>query len=193
MTGEKANTFYIPMVSKTKQPEQDLLSQLLGPFAVLLLILMLAIGLQVFASRFDLNPLLEFSEKLPLLGKALTLNSLLDFQWHLLCIIGLLPAGIVWIRDKHVRVDFLFSQLNRRKQATIDLIGHFVFTLPFLIMSIPASWSFMMSAYNSGQGSTGNGLNDLFLVKATLPLGLTILALVVVWDVVRQVKGLRKP
>ena len=85
------------MASTTKQPERDLLSQLLAPFAVLVLILMVAIGIQVFASRFDLNPLLEFSEKLPLVGRALTLNSLLDFQWHLLCIIGLLPAGIVWV------------------------------------------------------------------------------------------------
>jgi len=153
---------------------------------------MLAIGIQVIGSGFDINPLVRFSEKQWFVGKAITLNSLLDLQWHLLCIIGLLPAGIVWLRDGHVRVDFLYSQFSNHKKSLVDLVGHCVFTLPFLFMSIPAAWEFMMSAYRSMQGSTGDGLNELFLIKATLPLGLGILALVVLWDMARLIKTMRR-
>lgn len=160
----------------------------LDAFAVLVLVLATAIGAQVLFSYFNINPVLQFSDPVFLFGQAITLNSLLDLQWHILCVIGLLPAGIVWLRNGHIRVDFFYARQTNRRQALIELVGHLIFTLPFLVMSIPAAWGFMMSAYRSGQGSANDGLNNLFLVKATLPLGLLLLAIIVAWDVLIQVR-----
>lgn len=164
--------------------------RLLSVLACLVVLLMAAITVQVVCSLVDLNPLLRFDQSLPWLGKAITLNSLLDLQWHLLAIVALLPAGLVWLRDGHIRVDFLYARQSDRAKAAVETIGHLVFTAPFLFLCTPAAWSFMMSAFRSGQGSRNDGLNDLFLIKATLPIGLGILALVLLFDVAMQVRRL---
>ena len=77
--------------------------------AAVLVLLMFAIVAQVLCSALDINPVWSTSTPVFLIGDAITLNSLLDFQWHLLVFVALLPAGILWIRDKHVRVDFIYS------------------------------------------------------------------------------------
>ncbi|SMF47689.1 Tripartite ATP-independent transporter, DctQ component [Tistlia consotensis] len=167
---------------------------LLNGFAVLLLLLMLCICAQVLCSALDLNPLATFQTALPLLGRALTINSLLDLQWHLLVVIGLLPAGLVWRRDGHVRVDFLYAGFRARTKAGVDLAGLLVFTLPFLLLSVPAGWSFMLRAWSSSEMSPNGGLTDRFLVKSLLPAGLAILLLVALldlWPLGRRLLGRR--
>lgn len=160
----------------------------LNGFAVLVLVLMAAICLQVLCSFFDINPLVSFSREVPLFGRAVTLNSLLDAQWHLLAVIGLLPAGLVWWRDGHVRVDFLYDRLGPAGRARIELLGYVLFTVPFLFMCMPAAMAFVASAWRSDQGSPNDGLNDLWLIKAVLPIGLAVLALVVTVDAVRLLR-----
>jgi len=164
------------------QAKRDWAQLPLNLFAAIILLLIAAISFQVFFSLFDINPIASFESKLPLIGKAITLNSLLDLQWHFLCIVGLLPAAIVWLKDGHVRVDFIYNRQSVRRKNVIELFGHLIFSVPFFVMAVPAAWQFMMSAYRSGQGSSNDGLNELFLVKATLPLGLGLIALVLAWD-----------
>lgn len=153
---------------------------MLNVLAVLVLVLMAAIVLQVVASAVDWNPLATFDGDWPLVGHAITLNSLLDFQWHLLVVVALLPIGIVWLRDGHVRVDFLYGTFSPRWQARINLAGDLLLTLPFIVMCVPASWSFMLRAYASGEHSDNSGLADRFLIKSALPVGFAILAVILV-------------
>lgn len=164
--------------------------RLLGVCAWAVVILMVAIVIQVVCSFFDINPIVTFAEALPLLGKSITLNSLLDLQWHLLAGIALLPAGLVWARDRHVRVDFFYGKRTQRQQAWIDGIGTLVLTAPFLALCLPASVKFVERAWVTDQGSTNDGLNDLWLIKTVMPLGLGLLALVVVLDMIRIVRRL---
>ncbi|WP_371225447.1 TRAP transporter small permease subunit [Roseovarius sp. 2305UL8-3] len=156
--------------------------------SVLVIVLMLAVAAQVFCSFFDINPLASFDSALPLLGKSITLNSLLDLQWHLFALIALVPSGIVLLRGKHVRVDFLYSTLRPGKRRMVDLLGHLIFALPFFIMALPAGWDFAMRAWRSGEGSRNGGLNDLWVIKLVLPLGLGLLALAIVIEVVRLLR-----
>lgn len=153
--------------------------RILDVFGALVIVLMLAIVLQVLASALDLNPLATFARAWPLLGNAITLNSLLDFQWHLLALIALLPTAVVWRRDGHVRVDFLYAGFGDRGRAAVDLAGAVLLTLPFLVMAVPAAWSFMGRAWRSAEMSANGGLTDRWLIKATLPLGFVLLGVVV--------------
>lgn len=158
---------------------------------VALLILMVMIVLQVLFSALDVNPVASFAKVLPLLGEAITLNSLLDAQWHLLVISGLLPAGIIWLADKHVRVDFLYQSRSERAKARINLLGNLIFATPFLALAIPASWDFMHRAWRSDEGARNGGLNDLWLIKAVLPLGLTLLAIAILLETLRLIRSAR--
>jgi len=160
--------------------------------AVLLLILVGAISLQVVCSALSINPLLNFSERLPFLGNAITLNSLLDFQWHLLVMIGLIPVGVVWLKQKHVRVDFFYAKQTERVKSAVDLVGNLVFALPFLWLMIPASIDFALRAWRSGEGSRNNGLENLWAIKSILPLGLSLLALAVLIECIVKLRLLTK-
>ena len=156
-----------------------------------LVALMLVIVAQVVCSAFDINPVSTFADSLPLLGKAVTLNTLLDIQWHLLVVVGLLPAGLVWLRDKHVRVDFLYVHQPRRRQVWVDLAGNLIFALPFFVLMLPAAWRFMLRAWTSDEGSRNGGLADLWLIKAVLPLGLALLAVAVLAETTRLARATR--
>jgi len=157
--------------------------------AIGVVVLMGAIVLQVICSALDINPLATFPTALPFLGKAVTLNSLLDFQWHLLVIVGLLPAGIVWLAGTHVRVDFLYNPMPSRWKARIDLVGNILFAAPFFVLMIPAAVNFMLRAWSSGEASRNGGLNDLWLIKSVLPLGLLLLALAVLIETIRLIRA----
>ena len=157
--------------------------------AAVLVLLMFAIVAQVLCSALDINPVWSTSTPMFLIGDAITLNSLLDFQWHLLVFVALLPAGILWIRDKHVRVDFIYSARSPRYRKFVDLIGNLLFALPFFILMVPAAWDFAMRAWSSGEGSRNGGLNDLWLIKATLPIGIALLALAALYETVRLIRA----
>lgn len=159
--------------------------------AIALIVMMCAIVVQVLASALDINPIVAFTTALPLLGKSITLNSLLDFQWHLLVMVGLIPAGLVWLANKHVRVDFLYQNRSDRMQARIDLAGNLIFAVPFFALGLPAAWSFMTRAWTSDEGGRNGGLNDLWLIKAVLPLGLGLLALAILIETLRLIRASR--
>ena len=159
--------------------------------ALSVICLMCAIVAQVACSAFDINPIALFETAYPILGNAITLNSLLDLQWHLLVIVGLLPVGMIWTLGRHVRVDFLYNKLAPPTQARVNFLGNLIFAAPFFFLMLPAAWNFMMRAWASDEGSSSGGLNDLWLIKAVLPLGLALLALAVLfetWRLIRQIR-----
>ena len=171
----------------SKRFEQVCLS-LLG---VGLIVLMAAIVAQVVCSALDINPLVAFESAHLLIGDAITLNTLLDFQWHLLVITGLLPAGLVWLMDRHVRVDFIYEARSPKTKARINLIGNLLFAVPFFVLVLPAAWSFMLRAWTSDEGSRNGGLNNLWLIKSIIPLGLGLLALALGIETIRLLKAAR--
>jgi hypothetical protein len=87
---------------------------MLDALALVVIALMLCIVVQVAANAAGIPTLLRFETALPLLGRALTINALMELQWHLLTLIGLLPAALVWAMDRHVRVDFLYAAAPER-------------------------------------------------------------------------------
>jgi len=103
-----------------------------------------------------------------------------------------MPACLVWRRDGHVRVGFICSTLTPRHKAAFEIAGHIFLTAPFLFLCTPAAWRFMMNAYTSDQGSRNDGLNDLFLVKAMLPIGLGLLLVIMLIDLRWQIARLRR-
>ncbi|MEM7268734.1 MAG: TRAP transporter small permease subunit [Pseudomonadota bacterium] len=159
--------------------------------AIATIVLMCAIALQVLCNALDVNPIAEFGAPLFLVGEAVTLNSLLDFQWHLLVAIGLLPVGLIWMMGRHVRVDFLYNRFSERTRVRVNLAGNLLFAAPFFFLILPASWSFMMRAWTSGEASSSGGLNDLWLIKAVLPLGLGLLALAVLAETISLLRRVK--
>ncbi len=88
---------YIVLLTGHNDRMQGRLEKVVMPLlGALLIILMCSIVTQVVYSALDISPLLQFQSALTLPGNAITLKSLIDFQWHLLLITGLIPIGIVF-------------------------------------------------------------------------------------------------
>ncbi|RKF16724.1 TRAP transporter small permease subunit [Roseovarius spongiae] len=165
---------------------------LMNALAMLVILLMLCVVLQVACSFLDINPLFSLTSSHTFIGKGITLNSLLDFQWHLFALICLVPSGAILLRDRHVRVDFLYDGFRPGLRRAVDLSGHLLFALPFFAMALPAAWEFAMRARRSGEGSRNGGLEDLWLIKLVLPLGLGLLALAILIESWRLIRAGRR-
>lgn len=143
--------------------------------AVAIILMMISIIVQVAASRAGVTTVLHMPSDWPLFGRAVTLNALTDLQWYLLAAVALLPAGVVWLRGVHVRVDFAYSRFGPRGKALVDLAGLLIFALPFLVLVIPEAWSATVTSFNRGEASPNSGLTDRFLARGTMPIGLGLL------------------
>ena len=157
---------------------------------LLVVLMMLSIAAQVVLNALGISLIASFPAALPLFGEALTLNGLMELQWHLLAAVALLPAGLAWRRNAHVRVDFLSQGLPARGKAAVELLGHLAFTLPFLSLCIPAAWRFMQRAIATAEVSRDGGLADRWMVKGLIPLGLSLLLVVVLLDLWPQARQL---
>jgi len=66
-------------------------------------------------------------------------NAFLEIQWYLFAAVFMLGSGYVWLRNGHVRIDFISSKLSRRSNAIIDVVGMLAFTIPLCIILINLS------------------------------------------------------
>ncbi|MDT8384495.1 MAG: TRAP transporter small permease subunit [Gammaproteobacteria bacterium] len=103
-----------------------------------------------------------------------------ELEWHLFALIFLLGAAYTFKHDDHVRVDIFYRhrRLSDRHRAWIDLLGGLFFLLPFCLLIIVSSLTFVENAYVIGEGSPDpGGLRYRFLLKAAIPLSFSLLLL----------------
>lgn len=143
----------------------------------LMLPLIVSIVLAVVLAKMGQNTLLRWDGSVPVLGRALTVNSLFDLQWYIFALLVLF-GGIWALRDdKHVAVDFLSLMMTNRQRLWVRMLGDLIFLLPFCLIIAWYGWSFALTAWNTGEGSTQGGLNSRWIIKAMLPLSFAMLGL----------------
>ena len=143
----------------------------------LILPLIASILLAVVFAKLGLNTLMSFDQSLPILGRALTVNSLFDLQWYIFALLVLFGGAWALREEKHVAVDFLSLMMSRRQRLLLRMLGDLLFLLPFCLIIAWYGWSFTLTSWTTGEGSTQGGLNSRWLIKAMLPLSFALLAL----------------
>ncbi|NHZ71002.1 MAG: TRAP transporter small permease subunit [Proteobacteria bacterium] len=86
-------------------------------------------------------------------GTRLVNNYWLESQWYLYSLVFLLGFGYILKRQINVRVDFWWAEQTLRRKVLIDFGGHLIALIPFSIMAIWVSWSWVTSSFVSQQGS----------------------------------------
>jgi TRAP-type mannitol/chloroaromatic compound transport system permease small subunit len=114
-------------------------------------------------------------------------NASLEIQWYLFAAVFMLGAGYVFLRNAHVRIDFISSRLSKRTNAIIDLLGIVVFTLPLSIILIDLSWPVFARAWVSGEVSQNAGGLIRWPVLILIPLGFAILAMQCLSELIKRV------
>ncbi len=116
--------------------------------------------------------------------------ALQELEWHLFALIFLLSAAYTLKRDEHVRVDLLYGSryFSDKQRAMVNLSGSLFLLIPFCILIIYASWPFVANSYVMNEVSPDpGGLPYRFLIKATIPLGFSLLLIQGIAEIGRNI------
>ena len=118
-------------------------------------------------------------------------NGLLEIQWYLFAGVFMLGAGYAFLRNVHVRIDFVSSKLSKRTNAIIDAAGIVVFLIPLCLILIRLSWPFFYNAWVTGEMSSNAGGLIRWPVLMLIPLGFAILLLQALSELIKRIAFLR--
>ena len=104
-------------------------------------------------------------------------NSLLEIQWYLFAAVFMLGGGYAFLRNVHVRIDFVSSKLSKRTNTIIDILGIVIFLIPLCLILIHLSWPLFVSTWTSGEMSSNAGGLIRWPVMMLIPLGFGLLLL----------------
>ena len=145
--------------------------------AWLIVPILVLVVLGVGFSALKVGTIVDWDRDVFLFGSKLTLASLGDLQWHLFGIMLMLTMGSTLVTNNHVRVDFLRQHMSGRLKRWVDLIGHLVFLMPLAVVVVWHGYDFTVRSFSMGEGSNYDGLYDRFVLKASIPIGFTLLGL----------------
>jgi TRAP-type mannitol/chloroaromatic compound transport system permease small subunit len=114
-------------------------------------------------------------------------NAFLEIQWYLFAAVFMLGSGYVFLRNGHVRIDFISSKLSKRTNTIIDILGIVLFTIPLSVILIMLSWPVFERAWVSGEMSQNAGGLIRWPVFLLVPAGFAILAAQCVSELIKRV------
>jgi TRAP-type mannitol/chloroaromatic compound transport system permease small subunit len=114
-------------------------------------------------------------------------NAFLEIQWYLFAAVFMLGSGYAFLRNAHVRIDFISSKFSARGRNWVDVFGILVFLFPLCYMMATLAWPLFMNALNSGEMSSNAGGLIRWPVYGLIPLGFSILALQGVSELIKRI------
>lgn len=118
-------------------------------------------------------------------------NAFLEIQWYLFAGVFLLGAGFAFMRNVHVRIDFISSKLSKRTNTIIDIAGIIVFVIPLCAIMVWLSWPLFASAWSTGEMSQNAGGLIRWPAYLLMPLGFGLLLLQALSELVKRIAYLR--
>ncbi|NQZ73631.1 MAG: TRAP transporter small permease subunit [Dinoroseobacter sp.] len=147
---------------------------------------LISVLVAVVASAMRANVMLTWGIDIPLFGDDLTVNDVIDLEWHFFAVMVMIGGTYAYLDDRHVRSDLIYSGLSRRGKRWIDSLDDVFLMLPFAAVMCWLSIGFVVRSYNTGEGSDYGGMLDRFLIKSTIPIGFALLFLVILARVTRR-------
>lgn len=118
-------------------------------------------------------------------------NSWLELQWYLFGAAFMLAAAYTLKQNEHIRIDIVYGAFSRRTQHWIDLLGHILFLMPFVLllayMMVPYAWR----AFENGDISTNAGGLIIWPARALLALGFILLVFQGLSEIIKKVAVMR--
>lgn len=92
-----------------------------------------------------------------------------EMEWHLFAVVFLFGMAYALKEDGHVRVDMFYERMQPKKQAIINIVGAFIFIVPFAIIIINSGYAFALDAFELDEvsGDPG-GLTDRWIIKSAI-------------------------
>ncbi len=101
-------------------------------------------------------------------------------------------AGFALLRDDHVRVDIFYRPATIRTKAIIDLVGVFIFLLPFCWVVYAYSWNYVARSWRLHEASANvGGMPGLYILKSFILVFVAVIALQGIAMALRSILVLR--
>jgi TRAP-type mannitol/chloroaromatic compound transport system permease small subunit len=118
-------------------------------------------------------------------------NAWLEAQWQLFGAVFMLAAAWTLIRNEHIRIDIVNSALPKPVRNWIDLLGHFLFLMPFCLIMLIDGIPFFNASYRIGEMSANAGGLPQWTAKLLVPLGFFLLALQGISEIIKRIAIMR--
>jgi TRAP-type mannitol/chloroaromatic compound transport system permease small subunit len=118
-------------------------------------------------------------------------NAWLEVQWYLFAAVFMLGAGYAFLKNAHVRIDFISGRLSARTRNWIDIIGIVVFLVPLTVMLIRLGWPLFYNAWVTNEMSQNAGGLIRWPVLALIPLGMALLLVQALSELVKRIAFLQ--
>ncbi len=118
-------------------------------------------------------------------------NAWLEAQWYLYGAAFMIGASLVLQQNEHIRIDIIYGQFSRRVQHWIDLAGHLLFLMPFVLLMDFALVPWVSGSVRSGEMSASAGGLILWPAKSLLLLGFAQLTAQGVSEILKKIAVIR--
>ncbi len=135
------------------------------------------------------NALLRYATRFA--GVSLSSNAFLDLQWYMFSLVFLLGAAWGLNHGAHVRVDVMYERLSARARAWIDLVGTFLFLIPFSVLMLYVSWPPVRNSWSIRETSPDPGGLARYPIKAVILICFALLLLQGISEVIKKIDILR--
>ncbi len=116
-----------------------------------------------------------------------------EMEWHLFAVMFLLGISYSLTNESHVRVDFIYDNLSKKKKALINIIGTVFMLIPFSLLIVYGSYEFVYDAYDMNEISQDpGGLTHRWIIKAMIPFSFALLIISSIGYVYKNILILRK-
>ena len=104
----------------------------------------------------------------------------------------MLAAAYTLSADGHVRVDIFYRGAPPRAKAWVNLVGSLCLLIPFAILIVLVSWTYVGNSWRILEGSMErSGIPGVFLLKTAIPVFGAMMALQGVVVIIRSVLAIR--
>lgn len=124
-------------------------------------------------------------------GENLSSNAYLESQWYLFSLVFLLAATYTLRWDAHVRVDVFFGRLTEKGKAWINLAGGVLFLIPFCILVIWVSVSWVGNSWAVMEISPDPGGLPRYPLKTVIPVAFALLVFQGISQIIKSIAVLR--
>ncbi|MDX8522268.1 TRAP transporter small permease subunit [Mesorhizobium dulcispinae] len=118
-------------------------------------------------------------------------NAWLELQWYLFGAAFMLAAAYTLKQNDHIRIDIVYGMFPRRVQHWIDLLGHLLFLMPFVVLMVIYFVPYVSLSFRSGEMSTNAGGLIVWPAKAILLVGFSLLAIQGVSEIIKKIAIMR--
>ena len=118
-------------------------------------------------------------------------NAWLEMQWYLFGAAFLLAAAYTLKQNEHIRIDIVYGLFSRRVQHWIDLFGHVVFLMPFVLLMVWYLVPYVAHSFRNGEVSTNSGGLVIWPAKGLLLAGFVLLAAQGISEIIKKIGVMR--